>query len=195
MKKAEAILREALAETGAVIPLKSSGRGGTIDYLCKQMPGHESRWLSMVESLLQWAETAGVQEYFLVARKYLLKDGKMVFGWYIRLEASSATRLQETCQSFAECLQAATRVAEDIPVQAARPALAAQAPQVTQAPKKNGPSIQIVKQWTDDNGKQWEESVMPLPHAHKDLNIPSKPVWSEEHGRYVGGSRGAKSTR
>lgn len=193
MKKAESILREALAETGAVVPLQSTGRGGQIDFLCKQIPGHESRWLYMVESLLRWAEQSGLYSNFLIARRYLLKDDRMVFGWFLSLDLSSAVKLQEACETLAKCLASSTKGAEGILVDApkAAPRQAVPAPQVE---KTETPRIRIVKQWIDDNGKQWEESVMPLPHAHKDLNVPSKPRWSEEHGRFIGGQRGAKKT-
>lgn len=193
MKKAESILRDALADTGAVIPLHSVGRGGYIEFLCKQMPGHESRWLFMVESLLRWAETKGIQSNFLIARRYLLKDNRMVFGWFLSIDLSSAAKLQDACETLARCLETATREAETLPVAAVKQV---QSPQTPNASKRSEPSplIRIVKQGVDEQGRVYEESVMALPHARSDLNVPSKPKWNEELGRFVGGNRGAKYT-
>ena len=43
-----------------------------------------------------------------------------------------------------------------------------------------------------DDGKIEIVDEIPLPHVGGDYNRPSQPVWSEKHGKYIGGGKGAK---
>jgi hypothetical protein len=44
----------------------------------------------------------------------------------------------------------------------------------------------------EETGKEVIIQEMPLPNVVRDLNKPTKPVWSEKHSKFIGGGRGAK---
>lgn len=169
MKKAEQILRDALAMTGMVIPLTSTGRGGSVEFLCRQIPGQEASWLGVVESLLKWGEEkSNIKDRLFIARRYLLKDGKMVFGWFVGIDMPSATKLQDACKTMAELISG--HQAELSPAVSTAPP---QRGAVKAPPARGGPSITVVSRGTDGEGKDYEVTEMPLPHVSRDLNAPT----------------------
>jgi hypothetical protein len=87
--KAELDLREILLTTGLVQPIKVEGRGGRLSALCREVPGQAQAWLKVVETLLR--ESAGTDMSFHMCRQYVWKDGRMVFGWHVGVEAKSAS--------------------------------------------------------------------------------------------------------
>lgn len=48
-------------------------------------------------------------------------------------------------------------------------------------------------EYTRDDGRVVIIDEVPLPHVGADFNRPSQPTWSEEHGKFVGGGKGAKN--
>lgn len=142
-----------------------------------------------VEDLLRWAEKdLAKAEELLIARKYLLKDGKMAYGWLVRLKAKHAQNISKLTDAFVAIVK---NRAHTVPVAASQP----QAPVPASAPMRtNAPRIRVISRATDEDGKLVEITEMPLAHVRQDLNVPSKPTWSAEHGRYIGGGKGAKST-
>lgn len=169
MKKAEQVLRDALAMTGMVIPLTSTGRGGSVEFLCRQIPGQEASWLSVVEALLRWGdEKSNVKDRLFIARRYLLKDGKMVFGWFVGIDMPSAGKLQDACKTMAELIsnhQPELSPAVSTPQPSRTP--------VKASPAVGAPSIRVISKGTDGEGKDYEVTEMPLPHVTRDLNAPT----------------------
>jgi hypothetical protein len=88
--KAELELKTALLGTGMVQPIQSKSRGGHIEVLCRQIPGQDKTWLAAVAGLLA-CESEELQVH--VCRRYVLKAGKMVFGWHVQLDAKTAKAL------------------------------------------------------------------------------------------------------
>lgn len=89
--KAELELRELLLLSGCVQPVKISSRGSSLSALCRELKGRAPAWLSIMEELLQVCEADAFPVH--LCRRYVLKDGKMVFGWHIGFEARSAAEL------------------------------------------------------------------------------------------------------
>lgn len=190
-RKTEDSAREALLESTLVIPISSERYWAGWEFLCRQVPGQEKAWLVCVEDLLRWGEKDLVKaEELLVARKYLLKDGKMVYGWLIRLKAKHAQSLVKLTESFVAVVK---NRAHTVPAPVSQTQSQPQA-QVAKTLRTNAPRIKVISRETDEEGKLVEITEMPLAHVRQDLNVPSKPIWSNEHGRYIGGGKGAKST-
>lgn len=89
--KIELELRETLLTTGLVQPIKTFKKGSKVSALCRQVPGQEAAWLKALHAIL--VAFKGAPEALHVCRQYVLKDDKMVFGWYVSLEGS-ATELK-----------------------------------------------------------------------------------------------------
>lgn len=174
-KKTEEQVSDALRGTGMVIPLSSDRVWSGWDFLCRLVPGQEKNWLKVVNSLLKWADARGKTDLF-IARRYLLKEGSMVFGWYIRLQTKNAKDLKSASDEVCELL---TKSKPSTPI--------------VQKRISSSSKLTVVKSSVDDKGNVNEEIVMPLPHMNgKDMNTPTKPVWNETLGRFVGGQKGAK---
>jgi hypothetical protein len=187
-RKNEDLVRDALLESALVVPISSERSYAGWEFLCRQVPGQERAWLACVEDLLRWAQTAlSKSEELLIARKYLIKDDRMVYGWLLRLKAKSAQNVSNLTDSFISILK---KKASSMPVAALPQSAGTVQPRTSTVT----PRIKIVSKMTDEEGRLIEVTEMPLPHVRHDLNIPSKPIWSEEHGRYVGGGKGAKPT-
>lgn len=181
--KTEELIKEALAMTGLISPVSSDRVWAGWELLCRQVPGQEGPWLQTVDRLLRWEASrpsGRTPDRLFIARRYLLKDGKMVFGWYLKLNCKSAEGLREATESLVEVLKGSK------PQRASGGPLAA-----PQRPPST--AIRVIQNSTDDDGNVHEITEMRLPHVGKDMNTPSKPVWNEELGKFVGGGRGAKS--
>jgi hypothetical protein len=85
-------LKSALLGTGLVQPVESVIRGGgrraEIEVLSRQTPGSEAVWLRVVDRMLAVQETLPVSIH--VCRRYVRKNGKLVFGWNIGVSGSMA---------------------------------------------------------------------------------------------------------
>ncbi|TXH09032.1 MAG: hypothetical protein E6R04_09125 [Spirochaetes bacterium] len=175
-KKTEEQVSESLKGTGMVVPVSSDRVWSGWDFLCRLVPGQEKNWLKVVNSLLKWADSRGNTDLF-IARRYLLKDGSMVFGWYIRLQTKNAKDLKTASEEVCQLLSK-SKSPVSVPVR-----------KVSSSTSK----LTVVKSTVDEKGNINEEFVMPLPHMNgKDMNTPTKPVWNETLGRFVGGQKGAK---
>lgn len=175
--------------TGLVYPLSSDRVWAGWELLCRQVPGQESSWLQTVDKLLRWeaSRPAGrTPDKLFIARRYLLKDGKMVYGWYLKLNCKSAEGLKEATDSLIEVLK------ESRPQPSAAPR---QAPTASQGPvvQSPAPALRVIQRSKDEEGHVHEVTEMKLPHVTRDLNVPTKPVWNEALGKFTGGQKGAKS--
>lgn len=125
-------LQSALMATGLVQPVSEVTKGGHLEVLCRQVPGQEKPWLRVVEMLLTYGEgysAAGVDLH--ICRRYLLKNGMMVFGWHIAIDCKNAKLLGTTVDNL---------VAEVL--EEARTLLEAQEPAVTPAPREQPVAVQ-----------------------------------------------------
>ena len=191
MKKAESILFNAILVSGAVTPLSSATHGKSVSVLCRQVKGREALWLRNVEELLRWSSNYSPnREALFIARKYLLKNDSLVFGWYIELSAPSATKLVESATAFANALAKHEELDVPSPEPEAPPE-----PVKKPAPQSNGTyALKTLSRRVAENGRVYDVVEIPLPHVTRDMNVPTQPVWNEKLGRYVGGEKGAKHT-
>lgn len=182
MIRAETRIQEALLKGGFLTPIVVRGRGGYVSLLCRQVPGMDKAWLVALKMLLVQTESLGIGDNVFIGRKYVLKEGQLAFGWYLQFDFKNVGLLNEAFDKLEPLFKAS------------QPPQVVQRKTVTVKPvtvNPNIPRITIVRSGVDDDGNVVEESIMPLPHIKKDMNVPSKPIWSEEHGRMVGGGRGA----
>lgn len=183
-KNVEELLRTALLETGMVYPLSSERVFAGCTFLCRQVPGQEAAWIQTVDRLLRWETEQTDKTNLFIARRYLLKEGKMVFGWFLKFSGPNRKSIVAAAERLVEVLKRPTAVA---------PTQIVQAPQVQSSgalrPQTGG--MKVVRRETGEDGQIIEETEMRLPHVPSDLNVPTKPVWSPTHGRYIGGGKGA----
>jgi hypothetical protein len=170
MSKPLQLLREALYSTGLVQPLDGGGRGGSIHLLCRQVSGQEQGWIQAIDRILALAETMGFETH--LCRRYVRKDGKLAFGWFISVEAKSAKELTGAVEALVQTLRST-------PV--AKPRV--QAPKAAVIRKMTGadprepsddledpvppPDLKISLKKTRDGQEE-----MPLPHVYGDINRP-----------------------
>lgn len=227
MSKPLDALREALFATGLVQPLESKATAKKVAVLCRLTPGQERAWLRVVESLLKTFDNRPDTEIIL-ARRYVMRNGRMAFGWYIVFETKNAKELKALIPEAVTILQAAKPDLNPVVEEEERPAptpkkllrykspyandpdvaaalAAAGSTAAPRAPSMEGeddeprppPGLKVklttVENTIDSKGKRKIVQEMPLPNVYQELNKPTKPEWSETHGRYIGGGRGAKS--
>jgi len=174
-KKTEEEVAEALRQSQMVEPVSSDRTWSGWAFLCRLLPGQEKNWLKTVENILRWASKRDHTELF-IARQYLLKNDKVVFGWFVELKVKNAKELKEASDGFCALLKRSEKV--EVP---------------KRKPSANSPRLTVVSSSKDSKGNVVEEVTMPLPNmSGKDMNVPSKPIWNENLGRFVGGQKGAK---
>jgi len=178
-------LEDLLASSGMVEPVSVSKRGRRASCLCRGITSEVPRWLEFVKQLLIWAEENQKTDCVFIGKQYLLKNGAVAFGWLVEFEFDSAKELKAFMTGFlAPTLRFQRKSATQRPAQRAQPQQAGKKPNIAK----------VVSRHVDDKGRVNEIVEVPLAHVAKDLNIPTKPVWSDTHGRMVGGGRGATST-
>lgn len=194
-------LRGALLETGLIQPVDHCDSLKHFWTLCRLVPGQEANWLQVVDRVLTAFELHGTEVELFLARRYLLREGSMVFGWHIGLIAKSGAMLETSVGLLVNVLQTARPVLEQVeaalpppPMSRPSPPPASQrrvlAPGQHPPPRPASPraptggnaqleppgyvaSIRIVKQEIDNDGKQTIVEEMPLPHVHHELNVPN----------------------
>lgn len=121
MTKVEMILQDALMTTGVVVPRQTSSKGGRVDVLCRPVPGSDRPLMAMVDQLLAGAEKAGVPVH--VCKKFVRKDGKMVFGWNFSVESKTVKELADAVakvKAVLDAVELAIIPKEDAPEQLAQ---------------------------------------------------------------------------
>lgn len=194
-------LSSAIIGTGVLQIVQTQATAKHISMMCRQVPGQEKVWLSSIEDLLTAYEglKAPVAE-LIIARRYVLKEGKLAFGWYISLAGTSKT-IDSLIEVFEEVLANASPSATpqaSIPLtppsaasaepQSQRrfapgehppPSSRAKAPSAedlipsqSQVPPPNfTPKIRVVSTGRDEKGNMTSTEEMPLPHIHqRELN-------------------------
>ena len=189
--KTEIELHSALLSTGLVQPVEAESKGGSVSILCRQVPGQEREWLEALARMLAVAEENKIKVH--LCRRYILRDGQMVFGWHIQVEASSAKALKTAVEPIAAVLKSARpRLTPQEPIAVPPPlssrAVRARIPapgttahgrspnspaQVQEAPDNFHPTLRTVRDDVDDDGKRHIEQEFPIPHVYKELNAPN----------------------
>lgn len=157
------------------------------------MPGQERPWLVVADSLLSFAEDSGTDVH--LCRKYLRKNGRMVFGWHIALTAPPR-RLLQVVGGVQQLLALAAPELEDAlagvqggpPARASAPDDVAPPPGAPRVPEPASaradsaaappsgfvPSIRVVRNEVDpETGRVIIEEEIPLPHVYHELNRPT----------------------
>lgn len=216
MSKSLEALREALYGTGLVQPIDVKGRGGSVSFLCRQLPGQEAPWIAVVDQLLLLAEEKSLDLH--ICRRYVRRNGGMVFGWFLGIETKNAASLVEAAGAIVEVLKTAK---PDLSPAAPAPRGATNSRQGTLvmkpltrqeieshtkafprppneagpdpvAPSNVIPALKVVARGQDEKGRPTDIVEMPLPHTYKDLNVP-KPVsggplkWAKGAQATIGG--------
>lgn len=197
MTKPVDTLREALYECGLVQPLSVTSKGGSISVMCRQVPGQEKAWISVIDQLLS-TDVGNCDLH--VCRKYVKKEGRLLFGWFIGLSAPTVKVVAKSVDALAPVLKAASSlVVEEVST-----------PAKTTAPTGKSPMASNFdfKKWTDASPRASEYSgpdpvapakstfslktvshgiqEMPLPHVYsKDMN---KPAAGSNRGAAIAGS-------
>jgi hypothetical protein len=199
-------LRSAIMATGLLQPVSHSDNPKHFWVLNRIVPGQEAAWLSVVESVLidfEMAAWEGAKPDLIIARRYVAKEGKLVFGWYINIVAKSLKDLEQMVRMMQLHLEAAKPTLAPAPVreqQQPAPAPVAQAaqrqrtlapgehppprPAVPRAPGQGTardappgfrPTLRVVKHEVLAGGKGViTEEEMPLPHVYSnDMNKPT----------------------
>lgn len=215
MSKTLEVMREALYGTGLVQPVDVKGRGGSVSFLCRQLPGQEASWIAVVDQLLALTEEKSIDLH--VCRRYVRRNGGMVFGWFLGIETKNAKSLVEAVGAIVAVLKTAKpdlQAAVQAPTAAApkqsslvlKPLTRNEIEQHTKAfprppneagpdpvaPRGVSPSLKVVSRGQDEKGRPMDVVEMQLPHTYKDLNIP-KPVtggplkWAKGAQATIGG--------
>lgn len=193
-------LKMALMSTGLVTPVDGSEHLRNFHVLCRQVPGQEKTWLQVVESILKIPPIDNVE--FFLARRYLLKDEKLAFGWYVGVHAKTVKDLDYAVAALELELgmfkPSLTRPAPEHAPPAdpdpapayRRPLAPGQHPSHVQrnrqptagelipssgqvAPNGFSPRLTTVKSSYDAKGRQEIVQEMPLPHVHSEMNRPN----------------------
>lgn len=219
--KAEMTLKSALLSTGLVQPVDSKVRKGRVEVLCRQVPGQEKSWLNVVEKILTASEEASQDVH--LCRRYVLRDGQMLFGWHIQVDAEKVKDLMAAVEVVVQVLASAKPSLDVAPKEPPRPPTVprqnVQQPRRPLAPGQHPPKApahprapsggpgtaheapagfsfekRTVLKKREENGMEMIVEEMPLPHIHSELNVPSRPRIDPKTGKSVGGGRGASYT-
>lgn len=184
MSNALNTLRESLFATGMVQPLDGSGKGKSVSLLCRQIKGQEAAWIRVIDRILEVSESEGFHAH--VCRRYVRREGKIAYGWFLEFSASSAKGLVQVVDRVSEILRSIPR-ADPVPSQKiftsakspGRPQLSTSATprsgevQVDTPPPKNFKFQMIeTRTGTDKDGRPTFVQEMPLPHVYEDINAP-----------------------
>lgn len=198
MSKALETLREALYGTTVIQPISSESKGGSLGIHCRQVVGQEKAWVKLADELLLVAESHSLSIH--VCRRYVRKDARMLFCWFIGIEAKSAKALVEAVDLL-------------VPVLARGPefsrALARAEPTPVKTPVSTypepPPKAVIIKAAAQREFQVGDDPVvpagfkptlrnigggmqeMPLPHTFRDFN---KPKPGSTRGAYGGSGIG-----
>lgn len=181
-------LRDAIASTGAIVPLQVETKGGGVggSLMCRPVPGQESRWLSVMKEMLSVsAPLQGVNLH--VGKRYILKNGQMVFGWYVGLSCTKAAQLRQAVTALAEAIANLPESdPEPVPPRAPPPPPPRPGPPRSTAsprapdyePPRPVPNVDVRLRTVMDttrpgaDGKPVRMSIqeIPLPHIYGELN-------------------------
>jgi len=197
-------LRNAIIGTGVlqVLPLKNK----KLSVFCREVPGQGKEWLKAVDRLLLRVEMLnlnGTDVDVLIARRYMRKDNRVAFCWYIEVEGKNAKLLESVIWEFESTLASvqpeaapmmtALPVAEESAAAPGRtrPLAPGKRPGVTARKKKPSAddltpgesqlppegfksALVLASSGRDEKGAPTSEEVMPLPHVYRPMNEPNE---------------------
>jgi hypothetical protein len=102
-RELELDIRSVLLSTGHVEPLKIEVNGNKVEILCREIPDRGKMWLKDVWGLLH--ESAPTEIDLHLCKRYLLKNGSMVFGWHIGIESKNARNLKKDIDWFCAAMK------------------------------------------------------------------------------------------
>lgn len=184
MTKLEVFLKSKLLDSGLVQPVSSSSKGGSIEILCRARFGQDKDWLDQVLQILLECEKFGLE--VLIAKRYLLKEGRMVFGWYLKFTAKNAAELnKKVMEVFTKVdLMSKSVVSSNVPVRPAPPGVHPKKIPAPRPPQTSGPDPipsnvsprikRVERKFDQESGRVTEVFEMPLPHVTKPMNIPNE---------------------
>lgn len=209
-------LRTALMATGLLMPVSSSDNPKNFWILCRIVPGQETAWLKVVENILlsheadvDWKDKPDI----VLARRYVAKDGKMVFGWYLSIIAKSVKELEKAehflhrhLEEARPTLTSPEQVPQKAPVVPGRTLAPGQHPpprapvarsasealSTPEPPRNFSPALRVVKKSFDEKGRLETVEEMPLPHVYRELNTPNdkgKGAWKDGSFHATGGRK------
>lgn len=168
MKTVVMDLQYALMSTALVQPVDVKAKGGRVEFLLRLVPGQEKPWLGIMDKLLAIPLPGEMH----LCRRYMRKDGVMVFGYCLILDMGSAKLLKSVMGKVIDVLKDARPVLRAVaaPVVSSPPAVATDSPR----PSKKAPEIRVVERRVDDDGNEVIVEEMSLPHVNTvDMNRPS----------------------
>lgn len=190
-KHEEEQLSEIVYDTGVLLPVSASSKTTKVEVLCRIAQGMEKEWPKAAEALLTSMEGAGVSPH--VCKRYLMKNGSMVYGIHVSVEAASAKQLKGALSSLVGTISPVVE-------QAAKPAPAPQAgaksvmpmsyaeyrkftsasPRPPSDPARLDPipkgfvyKTKTIASGVNEGGKTTVIEEIPLPHVHHDMNVPN----------------------
>lgn len=155
--------------TGMLQTVDVSGSKSEIAILSRQVPGQEKAWLDVLTKLLKSRASSLVD--LLICRKYLIKNNRLVFGWYISLRGINTASVQEACTELKAVLAKARPSLEDT-----KPST----PQVNvprvlaQEPASAHGGLRVISRSRDARGNVVTEEEFPIPHVYGMMNIPNE---------------------
>lgn len=210
--KAEFELKSALLGTGVVSPVSAVSKGGNLEVLCRQVPLREKAVIQMLTEVLTTAEKEAINLH--VCKRFILKDGKLAFGWNFALDCKSAKAALVAVEVISKRLveiQPDLVVAEQALLPEPEPAPAPVRPATQSTPdaatlRRRGIAVHteagIIGNVTERRGSLQRGVAtegrltitqqdsggtvfeMPLPHVRREMNVPN------ERGRGAVGSNG-----
>jgi hypothetical protein len=163
-QKTEVNLQMALSSTGILQPLSTKSKGGSVEAMCRLTQGSEKSWVPLAEKLMRKCHALGVADTH-ICRRYVLKDGVMVFGIHVGINVGTAKELDTVVSQLKDSL-AGTAPEQVTPV-------VASAKTKVQPPIPGPAPIKTVSSGRDANGVLTVIQEMPLPHVYSELNQPN----------------------
>lgn len=80
-------LEDAVSMTGMVEPVEVKHHNAVVSIISRQVTGAEKTWLAFLPLLLKDGESRNIH----ICRRYMLRDGGLVFGWYLSVDARPAS--------------------------------------------------------------------------------------------------------
>jgi hypothetical protein len=175
-------LQLALLNTGMLQVVEYNDKLPHFWILCRIIPGQEAAWLGVVERILGKFD---VSVDLVIARRYVLRSGKMLFGWHIGLVPKSVKHLASAVDMITAALKEARPALPEPPTpprpvravrSAPRPQATAKAPSVPAPRAKTSSShnaLRVVQRSFED-GRSVVIEEMGLPHTYRELNVPNE---------------------
>lgn len=178
--KSKLSLESALVSTGMVQPVDGKVKGGHLEVLCRQVPGQESGWVGVVDQLLGLS-VEGVELH--LCRRYLHKDGQMVFGWHVQVDCASGRALAAAVDVLVATLNQARPALSPVgsrsgavlgpAVSSSNLATVVPPPADPTPGRQVRPAARFRPGYSENGTAIMEVAEMQLPHVDRDINVPN----------------------